>query len=78
MKKFVELTLTPAELAEAFSEMNDEEQAQFFIEVGRVFESWGVAARMMQASKIGAHLKTCACSTWEARETVRAIAAELD
>lgn len=78
MKKTVDLTLTAAELAEAFSDMNDEDQAQFFIEVGRIFESWGTANRIMQCSKIGAHLRECSCSTWEAREIARTIAAELD
>lgn len=78
MKKTIDLTLTPREIAEAFADMNDEDQAQFFIEVGAIFESWGVAERNMQASKIGGHLRTCACSTWEAREVVRTIAAEID
>lgn len=67
MKLEVEIKPTPKVLAEAFAEMGDEEQAQFFIEVAALAKSWRVGGSM-QWHYIGAHLRDCACSTMEARD----------
>ena len=40
MKLTLDRKLTPAEIAEAFCELDDEQQAQVFIEIGRVAEGW--------------------------------------
>ena len=75
MKLAVDVTLTPVHLAEAFCELDDEAQAQFFIEAARIMSAWpDVAARVMQAHAIGRHLRDCACSTYEARALVQDIA----
>ena len=42
--------LSPTILAEAFSAMSDEDQAQFFIEAARIFYSWGGANASMQST----------------------------
>lgn len=70
--------LSPAQIAEAFCELDDEEQADFFIETARRFQEWGPASRSMQAHAIGRHLATCACSTYEARALVEEIAGGLE
>lgn len=62
--------LTALEIAEAFCELDDEQQAQFFIEAARIAEGWPTSPRVLQWYSIGRHLKTCSCSTWEAREMV--------
>lgn len=48
--------LTPAELAEAFTEMSSEDQASFFAEVGRIALTWPGAGMCMQALHISEHL----------------------
>ena len=67
----------PKSMAEVFCDWDDEQQAQFFIEAARLMRQWGPGKHEMQAYYIGGHLKTCACSTDEARELVRAIADRL-
>lgn len=74
MKLTVNVELTPLNLAEAFTEMNDEEQAQFFIEVTAIMGRWGSSRRSQQAYYIGGHLRTCTCSNDAARMLVREIA----
>lgn len=48
--------LSPAEIAYAFAEMNDEQQAQFFSEVGRIAATWPGAGMCQQAYAIADHL----------------------
>ena len=74
MKLDVDVKLTPLQLAEAFCEMDDEAQAQFFIEAAAIAQTWNGAGRSMQWFSVGRHLKTCACSTFEARVMVKEIA----
>jgi hypothetical protein len=64
-------------LAVEFCKMDDDQQAQFFVEVARIMDAWGSGKRDSQAWHIGNHLATCACSTEEAREFVRMIAARV-
>ncbi len=73
MRIDVEWKPTPAELAAAFCEMDDDAQAQFFIECARIAEGWPASASM-QWYRVGEHLRTCACSTPEARHMVQEIA----
>lgn len=76
MKLTVDLQLTPAQLAAALCDLDDEQQAQVFIEAARIAQAWPSAvARTMQWWSVGKHLATCACSTEEARDLVRDIAA---
>ena len=69
----MKVELTPAELAEIFAEYMDEEQAQFFIEVARIAKMW-TDTNMDQWYAVGAHLRTCVCSSPEARDMIRSIA----
>lgn len=75
----IELAATPLELAEAFCELNDEGQAQFFIECARIAGEWTVGlGDTWQWYKIGGHLRSCECSTDKARAMVRGIAEAVD
>ncbi len=74
MRLTVEAEVSPLMLAEAFTEMDDEGQAQFFIEVTAIMGRWGPGKRSQQAWYIGGHLRTCACSNDAARDLVREIA----
>jgi hypothetical protein len=78
VKLTVEHKLTPRELAEAFCEMNDEDQAQFFIECADVAKAWTFGAGSYGADwqwfTVGRHLATCECSNDDARDMVREIA----
>ena len=65
-------------LAVQFCKMNDDQQAQFFVECARIMDAWGVGKRDAQAWYIGRHLATCQCATEEGRELVRMIAATID
>jgi hypothetical protein len=70
----VEVKLTPAQLAEEWCALNDEDQAQFFIEAARLMASWGPGARSTQMYQVGKHLLTCECSSDAARSVVQEIA----
>lgn len=71
----VDIRLTPRQIAEAFCELNDEQQAQVFIEAADIAKLWkGSMDPGWQWWSVGRHLSTCACSTDDARELVRAIA----
>jgi hypothetical protein len=61
-------------LARVFASMNDDEQAQFFVEVAKIMATWTPGAAEMQIHYIGSHLRNCKCSTEEARELIRGIA----
>lgn len=72
-----DVTLTPAQLAAIWCELDDDAQAQFFIEAAHLAAKWGPLARDTQARAIGAHLRTCTCSNDETRRFVMTIAAEV-
>lgn len=61
-------------LAEAFARLSDDDQAQFFIEVASIAAEWAPGG-IHQWYAVGRHLATCSCSTPEARDLVRDIAA---
>lgn len=62
-----------AQIAQAFAEMDDEEQAQFFIEVAKIASTWD-GRTFQQWYSVGRHLATCECSNDEARELVQELA----
>jgi hypothetical protein len=73
----MEVPVGPQELAQAFAQMDDEQQAQFFIEVAKIAKEWPNAplgGAEMQWIRVGVHLRKCECSTEEARDLVRTIA----
>ena len=53
-----------ASLAQGFCQLNDDQQAKFFVEVVKIAETWGdsINPAAHQAYAIGRHLKTCSCS----------------
>jgi hypothetical protein len=77
VKLQVELRLTPAQLAEIFCDWGDEDMAQFFIECAKIASMWD-AGGFLQWRLTGGHLRDCACSTDDARELVREIAAGME
>jgi hypothetical protein len=79
MRVQAEVEMNPRMLAEAFCELGDEAQAQFFIECAAIAETWTDSRGnktwpSSQWYSVGRHLRTCTCSTSEAREMVDAIA----
>lgn len=51
---------TPAELAYSFSELNDDQQAEFFVIVDHIVqETWGGTTGGMQWHFVGDHLAEC-------------------
>lgn len=73
MKLTLDLKLTPLQIAQAFCDLDDDDQAQMFIEAARIARGWD-EPQTVQWYRVGRHLATCSCSTWEARELVRNIA----
>jgi hypothetical protein len=76
VKLTLDVPLTPLNIAEAFAAMNDEEQAQFFVEVAAIMGRWGADARDRQVHYIAGHLQTCACATDEVRVMVRGLSGQ--
>lgn len=70
----VTIELSVGQLAMAFSELSDDDQAQFIIEVARIAESWPAGGNVHQWIAVGVHLRQCECSTPEARRLVKDIA----
>jgi hypothetical protein len=70
----MDVPLTVELLAQAFCAMNDEQQAQFFIDCAKIACEWHHHASQ-QWYLVGRHLRTCACSTPEAREMLEQIVA---
>jgi hypothetical protein len=74
----ITVELSPDKIAEAFCELDDDAQAQFFVSMARIMRSWKTPAGWtVQAWNIGRHLATCTCVTEDAREVVREIACGL-
>jgi hypothetical protein len=72
-----DVTLTVAQLAQAFCDMDDDAQAQFFVHCARIALAWPTGGTHLGASwqwfTVGRHLATCDCSTEEGRDMVRDI-----
>jgi hypothetical protein len=73
MKITADFQLTTQQLAELFCQLTDEEQAQFFVECGRIAATWSPYGADAQWREVGKHLQVCACSTDEARGIVNEI-----
>ncbi len=71
----VAIELTSEDLAEAFCEMDDDQQAQFFVHVAHNMSAWKPSGAAMQLRFIGDHLRECECSTADARNWVVELAA---
>lgn len=57
LKLEIKVVLTPAQLAEAWCQMSDDEQAAFFVEVARLAEGWPGGGAIMQWHYLGRHLR---------------------
>lgn len=76
LRREVTISLSPADLAEAFTELDDDAQAKFFVEVARIIHTWpDLIARHLQVGAIGNHLRTCSCGSFAARDLIRELAA---
>jgi len=60
-------------LANAFSGLDDDSQAKFFVMVAKRFSDYGPDVIDNQGYYIGSHLRNCECSTPEARELIESI-----
>ena len=67
------IEVNPRLLAEIFCDMDDESQAQFFIEVAAIARTWK-NTNVAQWFQVGAHLRKCECSTDDARDLILDIA----
>lgn len=78
----VKVRLTPEQLGAMFAEMNDDEQARVFVAAAAAAQLWELDKYSIgidgQWQAIGCHLKSCKCSTEEARDMVRNIAYGLE
>lgn len=68
---------TPQLLAMALAELTDDDIAQVIIELARIASTWAHQPDQMWHA-IGRHLRDCECSTEEAREFVRLVAAGME
>jgi hypothetical protein len=66
------LGINPEELAFLFCQLDDELQTDFFVECAKIGEEWD-REQHNQWYAVGRHLKTCECSSSEAREMIKAI-----
>lgn len=67
-----QIQLTPEIIAAAFCEMDDEAQADFFIQCAKIAAAWtGTNGAWWQWDRVGRHLRDCECS--KARAMVAAI-----
>lgn len=66
------ITLDTETAAQWFCGLTDEGQADFFIEVAKQAQSWE-RYHADQWWYVGRHLRTCSCSTDDAREVVRSL-----
>ena len=63
-------------LAKCFAELDDDSQAQFFVEVAKHAQGWK-HHQSDQWYRVGRHMSTCECSTQEARDLIEMIHAGL-
>lgn len=76
MKVAATIELNVEQLAAAFCELDDDTQAKFFVECARLAATW--PPHVDQFYAVGRHLRTCNCSTPEARELIRRIVAGME
>lgn len=69
VKTTIDLDIKTA--AQWFADMMDEDQAQFFIEVGKLSKDWPNLNQ--QWWYVGRHLRDCDCSTPEAKDIINTL-----
>lgn len=74
IKVQVEVSLTIEQGAAWFADLNDDEQAQFLVNVARIAAETYEGTPESQWIRIGDHLATCKCSSEAGRELIRSIA----
>lgn len=67
-----EVDLTVERLADLFCELDDDTQAKFFVRCAENAKAFKFGNHG-QWWEVGRHLRTCACSTLEARDMIEAI-----
>ena len=72
----MEIDLDIKTAAKWFSGLDDEQQADFIIQVAEEAKQWtgGMGHWTYQFWLVGRHLRDCSCSTYEARDLVEQIA----
>lgn len=65
-------------LAAAWCGLSDDEQAQFFEEVGRITEAWPNGDGDRQSWFIGRHMRRCQCISDAGRTFLRSIVSGMD
>jgi len=70
------ISLTIEQIAAAFCELDDDQQALFFVECGRIAATW--RAGVAQFYAVGRHLRTCACASYEGRQIISDLFAGLN
>lgn len=73
IRKQVEIDLSIEEGATWFADLDDDSQAQFFVNVARIAAETYEGTPESQWIRIGDHLATCKCSSGEGREMIRSI-----
>lgn len=73
-----DVEITPEMAAQAFADMNDDEQAQFFVNAARIAAETYEGSPQSQWIRIGDHLATCKCSSDAGRELIRSIQYGMD
>lgn len=73
IKAQVEIDLSIVNGAAWFAELNDDEQAQFFVHVAAIAAETYEGSPESQWIRIGDHLATCKCSSEQGRELIRSI-----
>lgn len=74
IKTETEVDLNVELAAQVFANLDDEQQADFIIQVAEIAKGWGPGKAWYQWFTIGRHLATCDCSTQEARDMILEIA----
>jgi hypothetical protein len=75
----VKVAYDPKILAQVFASLDDEAQAQFFIDVAAHARQWPktIQAPSFQWVSVSRHLAECTCSNDDARELVRLLGSHL-
>ena len=73
----VNIELTVEQLAAYFAALDDDAQAQFFVEAAKHFEAFPSPGFVFQAHAVGRHLRDCECATPGGRRLVEEIAAAM-
>lgn len=73
VNQVVEVDITPELLGKLFADMDDDAQCRFFVAAAEVASKWPGDWKG-QFYAVGGHLRSCECSSEDARDLVRIIA----